>query len=142
MKTALLSLVAVMMSCGLLQASFSQRKLDNAIASASKSGKLIAFVFYQDYALPNCPKCISSTNANNKAIKSAVPRSSVVLIEIDPGEKDLDKIPAVVGAKGGTPRLVITDAKAEKVITSATGAPDRDKAKEIKNVVEKARSEK
>jgi hypothetical protein len=140
MKTAFLSLMAVMMSSSLLHAAFSQRKLDSAIASATKSGKLIAFVFYQDYALPNCPKCVTSTDANNKAIKSAIPRSDVVVIEIDPGEKNLDKIPASVGAKGGTPRLVITDAKVEKVIASANGAPDRDKEKEIKTLVEKARS--
>lgn len=140
MKTAILSLMAILMSGGLLHAAYSQRKLESSIASATKSGKLIAFVFYQDYALPNCPTCVSSTNANNKAIKSAIPRSHVVLIEIDPGEKNLDKLPACVDAKGGSPRLVITDAKGEKVITSANGAPDRDKAKEIKTIVEKARS--
>lgn len=140
MKSGFSIVVAIMMGCSLAHASFSQRKLESAIASATKSGKLIAFVFYQDYALPNCPKCVTSTDANNKAIKNAIPRADVVLIEIDPGERNLDKLPTSVGAKGGTPRLVITDAKAEKVIASANGAPDREKEREIKSLVEKARS--
>lgn len=138
MKTVIFSLAAILMSGGLVHADFSQRKLDNAIASATKSGKPIAFVFYQEYALPNCPKCVTSTDANNKAIKGAVPRSDVYLVEIDPGDKNLDKLPACVGSKGA-PRLVITDSKAEKVIVT-TGVPNRDKVKEIKALVEKARS--
>ncbi len=108
------------------------------MASATKSGKLIAFVFYQDYALPNCPKCIATTNANNKAIKDAIPRPDVVVIEIDPGDKDLDKLPSVVGGKGSAPRIVVTDAQATKVIATTKGSPDREAAKEIKNLVKKA----
>lgn len=129
-----------MMSSSLLQAGFSERKLESAIASATKSGKPIAFVFYQDYALPNCPKCIASTNANNKAIKKAVPRPDAVVIEIERGDKNLDKLPSSVSANGATPRIVITDSACEKVITQLDGAPDSKKAREFKASVKKERT--
>ena len=140
MKTAVLSLTAILMGSGLLQAGFSERKLETAIASATKAGKPIAFVFYQDYALPNCPKCITRTDANNKAIKGAIPRPEVVVVEIDPGDKNLDKLPASVSAKGPAPRIVITDSQAKEVIASANGSPDREKAAELKALVKKART--
>lgn len=81
---------------------------------ASESGKKMAFVFYQDYYLPNCPTCVQKVNAANNAIKKAVPRSSVVMVEIDKGDKDLDKLPSVVG-EGGWPRIVVTAAACEKI---------------------------
>jgi hypothetical protein len=140
MKTAILFLTTLMLGSSLLHAGFSERKLESAIASATKSGKLIAFVFHQDYALPNCPKCVSTTNANNKAIKDAIPRSDVVVVEIDPGDKDIDKLPASVKATSGMPRLVITDSQGKAVVTSIHGAPDRAKAKEIKALVQKTRT--
>jgi hypothetical protein len=139
-KIATLILTALTMSGSLLQAGFSEQKLEKAIASATKSSKPIAFVFYQDYALPNCPRCIASTNANNKAIKKALPRPDAVVIEIEKGDKDLDKLPSSVSANGATPRIVITDSTGEKVITQLEGAPDSKKAKEFKALVKKART--
>lgn len=141
MKTAIVSLASLIISSSLIHAGFSERKLSNAIASATKSGKLIAFVFHQDYALPNCPKCVSRTDAANQAIKKAIPSSDVVVVEIEKGDKDLDKLPACVGAGGGSKaRIVITDSQAKTVVAKSDGVPDRDQAKEIKKLVEKART--
>ncbi|QTN32578.1 hypothetical protein HZ994_09620 [Akkermansiaceae bacterium] len=141
MRILLAGIAALLLATPLASARFSERKLESSMASASKSGKLVAFVFYQGYALPNCPKCISSTNANNKAIKSAIPRSDVVVIEVEPGDKDLDKLPAAVGGAKRGPAIVVTDAMCEKVVAKIDGAPDREKAKEFKAAVEEARGE-
>lgn len=139
MKTAIFFLTALSVSSSLLHADFSERKLQNAMASATKNGKLLAFVFYQDYALPNCPKCVTSTDANNQAVKKAIPSSDVVVVKIEKDDKDLDKLPACVGKAGSGARLVITDAQGKAVVAKTTGSPDRDQAKEIKALVEKAR---
>ncbi len=138
MKPVFLSLATIILGSGLLQAGFSERRLESAIASATKSGKLIAFVFYKDYALPNCPKCVTNTDASNKAIKDVIPRSKVVMVEIDPGDKNLDKLPDSVKTTSGMPRVVITDSQGKSVIAKASGSPDREQAKEIKALVEKA----
>ena len=106
---------------------------------AATSEKKIAFVFYQDYYLPNCPTCIQTVNANNTAIKRAIPRSSsVVTVEIEKGDKDMDKLPSSVSAQGPLPRIVVTDAACEKVVAKLDGAPDRDKAKAFEKEVESA----
>jgi hypothetical protein len=116
-------------------AGFSERKLESAKKSAAKSGKKIAFVFYQDYYLPNCPTCIQKVNAANNAVKKAVPRSEVVVVEIDKGDKDMDKLPSVVSSEGGLPRIIVTDAACEKVVATLNGAPDREKAKAFEKEV-------
>jgi len=116
-------------------AGFSERKLESAQKKAGESGKKIAFVFYQDYYAPNCPKCIQQVNAANNAIKKAIPRSSVVTVEVEKDDKDLDKLPSIV-SKGGWPRIVVTDADCGKVVAQLNGAPDRKKAKAFEEEVE------
>ncbi|MFM2197045.1 MAG: hypothetical protein RLZZ505_477 [Verrucomicrobiota bacterium] len=119
-------------------AGFTERKLEYAMKKASTSGKKVAFVFYQDYYLPNCPTCVRTVDANNSAIKKAIPRSEVVVIEIEKGDKDMDKLPSAVTANGPLPRIVVTDAACEKVLAKLDGAPDRDKSKVFKGEVESA----
>lgn len=119
-------------------AGFSERKLESAKNSAAKSGKNIAFVFYQDYWDPGCPKCVQEVSANNGAIKKAIPRNAVVVVEIEVGDKDLDKLPSAVKPKGPLPRIVVTDASGEKVTAELQGAPDREKAKEFEKKVKEA----
>lgn len=119
-------------------AEFSERKLESALKKASDSDKKIAFVFWQDYYLPNCPKCIQKVDAANGAIKKAIPRSSVVMVEIEKGDKNLDKLPSAVSAEGKLPRIVVTDASGEKVVATLDGTPDRDKAKAFKEEIETA----
>ncbi len=58
-------------------AGFSERKLEAAKKSAAKSGKKIAFVFYQDFYNPNCPKCIQEVSAANNAVTKSIPRTSL-----------------------------------------------------------------
>lgn len=119
-------------------AGFSERKLESALKKAAESDKKIAFIFLQDYYLPNCPKCVKQVNAANEAIMKGVPSASVVVkLEITKGDKDMDKLPASV-AKGKVPRIVVTDATGEKVVATLDGAPDRDKAKAFKEEVETA----
>ena len=131
------------MALGLLSissafATFSERKLESAKKSASQSGKAIAFVFWQEYWDPRCPKCVAQVNANNSALKKAIPRSSVVVVEIEPGEKGLETLPSTVPAKGQTPRIVVVDSTAEKVLAQLSGAPDRKKADEFETTVKEA----
>jgi len=141
MKHIFLGIIAIILAAPLASARFSERKLESTMASASKSGKLVAFVFYQEYALPNCPKCIIRTNANNKAMKSAISRSDVLVIEVEKDDRDIDKLPEVVGGSKRGPAIVVTDAQCLKVIAMLDGAPDRDKAKEFKATVSEARGE-
>lgn len=140
MKVIAISLLAAFACASPAAANFSERKLTSTMASAAKSGKLIAFVFYQDYALPNCPTCVSNTDAANKALKSAIPRTDVVVIEVEADDRDLDKLPSAVGAQGRAPRIVVTDANCEEVIAKLDGAPDKNQAKEFKATVSQARS--
>jgi hypothetical protein len=119
-------------------AGFTERKLEAAQKKATRSNKKIAFVFYQDYYQPNCPTCIQQVSAANNAIKKAIPRSSVVTVEIEKGDKDMDKLPSAVSAQGPLPRVVVTDASCEKVVAKLEGAPDRDKAKAFEEEVKSA----
>lgn len=118
---------------------FSERKLEAARKSAEKSGKLIAFVFWQDYWDPNCPKCVAQVSANNNATKSAIPRSNVVMIEIDKGDKELDKLPACVSPHGNLPRVIVTDSSITQVVATLPGAPDRKQSREFEKKVAEAR---
>ena len=138
MKTFIATATLLLLCASSALAGFSERKLEAAMKKAASSGKKIAFVFYQDYYLPNCPKCIRTVDANNTAIKRAIPRSAVVTIEIEKGDRDLDKLPAVVPASGGLPRIVVTDAGCQKVVAQLNGAPDREKAKAFEEEVEKS----
>ena len=138
MKEILFVPLFALLSLATATAGFSERKLESAKASAAKSGKSIAFVFYQEYWDPNCPKCVQEVSANNGAIKKAVPRNAVVVVEIEPGDKDLDKLPSAVAGKGPTPRVVVTDAACEEVTARLDGAPDRDEAREFEKKLKAA----
>lgn len=131
MKSSITLALTLLLSLSSAFAGFSERKLETAKKSAASQGRGIAFVFLQDYWDPRCPKCVQQVNANNAAIEKAIPKSVVKVVEIEKGDKDLDKLPSTVSAQGKLPRFVITDATCEKVIASVDGAPDRDKAKEI-----------
>ena len=138
MKHAIALSLISLLSISTTLAGFSERKLESAKTSAAKSGKSIAFVFYQDYWNPNCPTCLRTVNANNSAIKKAIPRSSVVVIEIEKGDKDMDKLPSTVSASGKLPRIIVTDAAGAKVIAEQQGAPDRDGEKAFEKKVKDA----
>ncbi len=130
----LLSLISVSSAL----AGFTERKLEAAKKSAADTGKNIAFVFYQDYWDPRCPKCVQQVSANNNSIEKAIPKSVVKVVEIEKGDKDMDKLPASVSAQGPLPRIVVTDAACEKVIAEQKGAPDRDAAKAFEEKVKAA----
>jgi hypothetical protein len=139
MKQSIAITSLVLLCASAAFAGFTERKLDAAMKKAAESEKKIAFVFYQDYYLPNCPTCVRTVNANNSAIKKAIPRSSsVVTVEIEKGDKDMDKLPSAVSAQGSLPRIVVTDAACEKVVATLEGAPDRKKAKAFEEEVESA----
>ena len=116
-------------------AGFSERKLESAKRSAEKTGKVIAFVFYEDFSTYLEPQQINAASARNSAAKKAIPRADAVLVEINKGDKDVDKLPECVEPDGKFPRVVITDAACKNVIISYDGAPDRAKAKEVEEKV-------
>jgi hypothetical protein len=129
--------------CLLLQGSamagFSERKMTSTMNSAQKSGKLVAFLFYEDFFHYTEPRHIDAANARNNAAKKAIPRAGVLLLDINKGDKDIDKLPACVSREGKTPRVVITDPEGKKVIVEYQGAPNREKEKEINDKVDAAR---
>lgn len=138
MKQAITLSLLSLFSISSAFAGFTERKLEAAKKSAEDTGKNIAFVFYQDYWDPRCPKCVQSVSANNNAIEKAIPKSSVKTIEIEKGDKDMDKLPSVVSAQGKLPRIIVTDAACTKVIAELQGAPDRDAAKAFEEKVKAA----
>jgi hypothetical protein len=140
MKTIALPLILIAALLAPASAGISESRIESTKKSAAKSGKLIAFLFEQDYYLPNCPKCVQDVNANNTAMKKAVPRKYASLITIDAGEtRGLDKLPSVVQSSGkATPRIVITDASCEKVIATLEGKPDRAKTDAFEKQVAEA----
>lgn len=138
MKHAIALLLISLLGLSTALAGFSERKWESAKASASKSGKSIAFVFYQDYWNPGYPKCLRTVDANNSAIKKATPRSSAVVIEIEKGDKGMDKLPRTVTATGKLPRIIVTDATGEKIIAEQQGAPNRNAGKAFEKKVKDA----
>lgn len=137
-KTPIFILCALLAGIGSALAGFSEQRLENAKRSAKKSGKLVAFIFYQDFYAPRCPKCISSVSAANNGAKKALPRADVVVVEIYKGDQDLDRLPACVPQGGPTPRVVITDADCTKVIEKYNGSPNRERTKEVEAKTEEA----
>ena len=102
---------------GSASSAINEKKVENAKQSAAKSGKLVAFVFYQGYWDPNCPKCVATVNANNASAKKVIPRQDAVVIEVVGKEKDVEKaLPAVVSKDGATPRVVVTDADCGNIV--------------------------
>lgn len=138
MKHLLLALVIGLSSVSSVLA-FSERKMKSTMSSAEKAGKLVAFIFYEDFLHYTEPRDVDAANARNNAAKKAIPRAGVLVVEINKGDKELDKLPACVSREGKTPRVVITDPKGEKVIVEYQGAPNRDKEKEIDTKVDAAR---
>ena len=100
-------------------------------------GTLIAFHFEQGYYNPNCPKCIVDVNANNKAMKQALPRRYASVITIDADEtRGLENLPACVkAAKKGAPQIIVTSADCTKVIATLAGRPTRKQAADFEKMV-------
>ncbi|MEI6535953.1 MAG: hypothetical protein WCN98_11470 [Verrucomicrobiaceae bacterium] len=121
---------------------FTEQRLVTVQKDAEKQGKFITFVFYQGYYNPNCPKCIADVNENNAIAKKATPHAAALTVEVYPGDRGLSKIPASVGASGGTPRVVVMDAKCEKVIASIQGKANKDAVKAFLETVKTAQKEK
>jgi hypothetical protein len=120
-----------------VSAGITESRIEATKQSAAKKGRLIAFFFEQDYYLPNCPKCVQDVNANNKAMKAALPRKHANVVTIDAGEtRGLDKLPECVRNSGkATPRIVVTDAGCEKVVATLQGRPDRKQADDFEKKV-------
>ncbi len=135
-----LTFLLIASACGLSSAwaGFSEKRMEMTMRSAERTGKLVAFVFYEDTTHHREPREVNAAIARNASVKQAIPRADVLLVEITKGDKDTDKIPECVAREGKTPRAVITDAKGEKVILEFQGTPNRDKEKEIKDKVAKA----
>ena len=111
MKALLCVAMVAVLGMGSACSAINEKKVENAKQAAAKSGKLIAFVFYQAYWDPNCPKCVATVNANNASAKKVIPRQDTVVIEVVGKEKDVRAVlPPVVSMEGPTPRVVVTDA--------------------------------
>lgn len=113
-----------------LGASIGEKHLEAEKKNAEEKGKALVYFFAQGYYNPNCPKCIADVNANNAAMRKALPRKVANVIMIDAGEtRGLDKLPAcVTTAKQGAPQLIATDAAGTTVIATLQGRPDRKQA--------------
>jgi len=117
MKAILYVAMVAVLGMGSAFSAINEKKVENAKQSAAKSGKLIAFVFYQGYWDPNCPKCVATVNANNASAKKVIPRQDALVIEVVGSPKEVDKaLPTVVSKDGPTPRVVVTDADCGKIV--------------------------
>lgn len=109
---------------------FNAKRLESVQKRAAADNKLIAFVVLQDYYDPNCPKCITSVDANNSQIKRIAPNKGVIVIKLEKDDLKDEGVPSIV-LKGPTPRLVITDAACTKVIDSLGAKSDKARVKEM-----------
>ncbi len=141
MKRILAMAIVCLLSFTPAFAGFTERKMQSTMRSAEKSGKLVAFIFYEDFLQYREPRDVDAANVRNNAAKKAIPRAGTLVIEINKGDKELDKLPACVTREGKTPRVVITDAKGEKVIVEYQGAPNREKEEDIEKKVDAARAQ-
>lgn len=139
MNRATAGIIAFLMALTPAWAGFTERKMQSTMSSAEKSGKLVAFLFYEDFIQYREERDIIAATSRNTAAKKAIPRAGVLVIEINKGDKDLDKLPACVARDGKTPRVVITDALGKKVIVEYEGEPNEKKEEEIEKKVEEAR---
>ena len=127
MKAILFVVMVTVLGLGSAFSAINEKKVENAKQSAAKSGKLIAFVFYQGYWDPNCPKCVATVNANNASAKKVIPHQDAVVIEVIGKVKDVKAaLPPVVSMDGQAPRVVVTDAACGQIV--AEMKPGMDKA--------------
>lgn len=143
MKAVLFAAVVAVWGMGSALSAISEKKVENAKQSAAKSGKLIAFVFYQGYWDPNCPKCVATVNANNASAKRAIPRQDAVVIEVVGKEKEVEKaLPAVVSKDGPTPRVVVTDADCGKIVAEVKAGASKADVEAFEKMVKDASTSK
>jgi thiol-disulfide isomerase/thioredoxin len=140
MKHACIAALVAVLGIGSAFAAISAKKVETAKASAARSGKLIAFVFYQGYYAPNCPKCVAEVNGNNASAKRAIPKKDVVVIEVSGKEKDIDEgLPSVVSKTGTTPRIVVTDADCGQVVAEIKNGATKEELEAFEKKIEEAR---
>jgi hypothetical protein len=142
MKTVALLWIVALGLVAPVSAGFSEKHLEADKASAAAKGKALVFFFAQAYYNPNCPKCIVDVNANNGAMKKALPRKYANLIMIDAGEtRGLENLPQCVkDVKKNAPQLIVTDSACEKVIATLEGRPNRKQADAFEKTVAAATS--
>lgn len=141
MKSVLCVVMIAVLGMGSAFSAINEKRVENAKRTAAKSGKLIAYVFYQGYYAPNCPKCIAEVNANNASAKKAIPRQDAVVIEVVGKEKDVvESLPSVVSIKGPTPRVVVTDANCEKIVAQINAGTSKADLEAFEKKVKDARS--
>ena len=110
------------------------KRIESAQKRAASGNKLIAFVVWQDYWNPNCPKCIKSVDANNGRIKRITPSKGVIVIKLEKDDLKQGDVPDCV-LKGATPRVVITDATCSKVIDTVDAKADKKRVEEMEQKI-------
>jgi hypothetical protein len=113
----------------------SSKRVESAQKRAAADGKLLAFVVEQDYYNPNCPKCITSVNANNKQIARITPRKNVIVIKLEKDDLKEGDVPDCVIKAGGLPRIVITDAGGTKAIDVMDVKADKKRVEEMEEKI-------
>lgn len=128
-KTAIVILMTAAV-LALPASAISPKRIESVQRRAAEGNKLIAFVVLRDYYKPNCPKCVSSVNAQNGKLNRMIPNKGVIVIKLDKNEVKEGDVPDVV-LKGMTPRIVITDAACTKVIDSINDKADKARVEEM-----------